>query len=139
MNRLQVSSFANHTNQKENSKGADQTTQSTHLILHSIKISRMHGSRKFCQRGQQKAGHLRPTSKTALKWCFAGWPMMTHIECWLGSCVIFSGSGLVLLRNSMIANFHPLPPTPSGSAHICVCVPFNICFPGHPSGVLYRY
>ena len=45
------------------------------------------------------AGHQRAASETPFKWRFAGGPMMAHIECWIGSFVILSGSGPVLLRN----------------------------------------
>ena len=46
-----------------------------------------------------KAGNYRPASDTPLKWGFPGGPIMAHIECWLGSFVIFRGSRLVLLGN----------------------------------------
>ena len=73
----------------------------------------MLGSRKYCQRGSNsdkffrgarlqktlKAGNNWTASETPLKWRFAGGPIMTHIECWLGSFVIFRGSGSVLLGN----------------------------------------
>ena len=38
-----------------------------------------------------KAGHHRPASETPFKWRLAGGPMMTNIECWLGSFVILQG------------------------------------------------
>ena len=46
-----------------------------------------------------KAGNYQPASETPLKWRFAGGAIMAHIEFWLGSFVIFSGSGPVLLGN----------------------------------------
>ena len=79
-------------------------------------LSIMCGSRKLCQRGSnsvkfffrgarlhnhQKAGNYRPASEMQLKCCFAGGPIMVHIECWLGSYVIFKGSGPVFLGNPM--------------------------------------
>ena len=48
-----------------------------------------------------KAGNYRPASETPLKWRLAGGPIMAHIECWLGSFVIFRGSGPVLIGNPM--------------------------------------
>ena len=46
-----------------------------------------------------KAGLHRPASETPFKWRLAGGPMIAqHIDCWLGSFVIFRGSGPVLLN-----------------------------------------
>ena len=50
-------------------------------------------------KNHQKVGNYRPASKVPLKWRFAGGPIMAHIECWLGSFVIYKGSGPVLLGN----------------------------------------
>ena len=54
------------------------------------------------------------------------WP---NIECWLGSFVIFRGSGPVLLRNHIFLWFFmgsgPLCPT-SGSAHVIAFNAYNI-------------
>ena len=66
-----------------------------------------------------KIDHHRPISETPLKWRFAGvsWPT---IECWLGSFVIFRGSGSILLGTLYFVIFQgsgpPVPP-PSGFAH----------------------
>ena len=72
----------------------------------------MRGSRKFCQRGSKfdnicflffVVGEGIEDPDTAIYWpssarqqtpfkrCFAGGPMMSNIECWLGSFVIFQG------------------------------------------------
>ena len=38
-----------------------------------------------------KSGHHWPAGETPFKWRFAGVPMITQIECWLGSFVISLG------------------------------------------------
>ena len=64
------------------------------------------GSRKFFQRDPVKAGHHRP---------FSGVPMKAQYY-WLGSFVIFRGSGPLLLKTLYFCNYQggsdPLHPTP---------------------------
>ena len=60
--------------------------------------------------------------ETPLKWCFAGGPIMAHIECWLRSFVIFRGSGPVLGKPTNLRFFRGgsspnSPPPPFGSLH----------------------
>ena len=81
----------------------------------------MHGSRTFCQRGPKC--HLKLTTiGLSAKRLWNGvllacqWPT---IECWLGSFVIFRGSGSILLGNPIFCDFSegPDPLSPSGFAH----------------------
>ena len=74
-----------------------------------------------------KSGHHRPATDNGVSLVCRWWP---NIECWLGSFVIFRGSGPVLLRNPIFLWFFrggpdPLSPT-SGSAHEVAC-PFDVC------------
>ena len=76
----------------------------------------MRGSRKFCQRGSNFANVVlvdegredsnttfsRPSSarqRTPLNGVPLAYRWWPNIECWLGSFVIFRGSGPVFLRN----------------------------------------
>ena len=53
-----------------------------------------------------KVGQHRPACKMPFKWCFPGVPMMAqHIECWLGSFVIFQGIRTSIAKNSYIFVF----------------------------------
>ena len=62
-----------------------------------------------------KVGHHSPASETPLKWRFTGVAIMAPIEYWLGSFVIFRGSGSILLGNPIFLCFFqgggpPVPP-----------------------------
>ena len=68
-----------------------------------------------------KMDHHRHISETPLKWRFAGVSMAT-IECWLGSFVIFRGSGLIARKPYIFVIFQGgggvrTHCPPSGSAH----------------------
>ena len=95
----------------------------------------MRGPRKLCQRGSNSenvvffcflGGSMYHYKQTIIglpaKWYFAGVTMTAQHWIWLGSFMIFQGSGPVLQRNPIFLWFFrgrgPGPPvSPSGSAH----------------------
>ena len=67
----------------------------------------MHGSRTFCQRGPKchlKLTTIGPSAKRLWNGVLLAsqWPT---VECWLGSFVIFRGSGSILLGNPIFCDF----------------------------------
>ena len=66
-----------------------------------------------------KADHHGPTSETPLNGVTLACGWWPNIEYWLGSFVIFRGSGPVLLRNPIFfCDFSRRRGSPSGSAHV---------------------
>ena len=100
---------------------------------------RMRGSRKFGRGGptlicffwgeqgsktHQKGGNYMPASETPFKWHFAGGSIMAHIECWLGSFVIFRWSWLVLLGTIKFVIFQG-----GGGPRIHTYMELTLCLP----------
>ena len=72
-------------------------------------------AKRYLNAGQHRHANETPCHLNGVSLACRWWP---NIQCWLGSFVIFRGSGPILLENAIFLCFfsggsgHPVPPTP---------------------------